>query len=131
MSSILNKNIYFIKQIFIWSFPLLIGLLVLGVIFYGESVITGILWGYLLGLINIITGYLSIELSAEKSINTFFKYLIVGMFIRIFLLLMIIIILVKISGINVYTLIFSLFLFYIINLILEINYINNRFKKRK
>lgn len=119
----------FIKKIFIWNIPVLLIALVAGVYFYGNEIMTPLIWGFFLSMINILIGYFSIELSSEKKINTFFKYLISGMILRIFLLLLIIVILLKTTELNIFALIISLFIFYIINLSLEINYISNRFKK--
>lgn len=119
----------FIKKIFIWNIPVLLIALVAGVYFYGNEIMTPLIWGFFLSMINILIGYFSIELSSEKKINTFFKYLISGMILRIFLLLLIIVILIKTTELNIFALIISLFIFYIINLSLEINYISNRFKK--
>ena len=118
----------FIKKVLLINFPLffITGLIVFFIFDY--YYLTGIIYGYLLSLINFTIGYISIEISIEKSINAFFKYLVGGMLMRIFLLCLLIIIILKFSETNVVSLLFSLFLFYIINLILELNYINTRYK---
>ncbi len=119
----------FIKKVIYVNFPLLIiGLLLTYLFFRSYDVILGLVYGYILGLIHITIGYFSLVLSAGKNMGDFFKYLVGGMILRIFVLLVIIVFLLKFSSINIISLLISLFIFYFINLTLELNYINKKTK---
>ncbi len=122
------------KKSFIWkhfliNLPvLLIGLAIISITENHEA-FTGILAGYLLIFNYVIIGFLSFEYSVSKSNKTFLKYYFGGMIIRMFLLLILIFFLLKNIGINKISFLFSLLIFYVLNLIMELQHVVLRPKR--
>jgi len=119
----------FIGRHLLINLPILgIGLLFVSITNNYEA-FTGVITGYLLILIYVIIGFLSFEYSVSKSNEAFLKYYFGGMMIRMFLLLILIFFLLKNISINKISLLFSLLIFYVINLVVELQYVISRQKR--
>lgn len=90
-----------------------------------------IFWGWLVVFVSIGIGILSFELAKEKENKSFLKIYFGGMIIRLILLLFLIFVILKYIGINPLSFLFSLFIFYIINQIIELIYISKSLRKIK
>ena len=118
-----------------WSFPRQIALVLLvigGISAYpllkysSADVISAAITGAGLATINVLLGFAALEYSHGKSTLTFFKYVLGGMGIRLLLMSAALFALVKFVEMNVWALIWSLGLFYVIYLTLEVIYINKK-----
>lgn len=118
-----------------WSFPrqIVLVLLVIGGIsaypllkYSSADVIGAAISGAGLATINVLLGFAALEYSHGKSTLTFFKYVLGGMGIRLLLMSAALFALVKFVEMNVWALIWSLGLFYVIYLTLEVIYINKK-----
>jgi len=74
----------------------------------------------LASLINLLLGYVFIELGFHKSNTTFLKVVLGGTVLRLFLLMAIVVLLIKVYQFHSLSLMISLLLFYSLNLVLEI-----------
>lgn len=116
----------FFKKHIVFNLPSLAVVLITAYLIFNNEIVLGILVGYLLCSIHTLIGYFSFEYSFSKSNTTFLKYYFGGMMVRLFLLLFLVFFLVKYIGININSLLFSLLIFYLINLILELQHIITR-----
>jgi len=76
--------------------------------------------------LNFLAGFLSAKISLSKNEKTFIKIVFGSMVIRLFLLLFIILIVLIFLDINRNSFIFSIFIFYIFYLLIEVFYLNYR-----
>ncbi|MBU2445955.1 MAG: ATP synthase subunit I [Bacteroidetes bacterium] len=120
------NDLSFFKKHALFNLPLLTILLILAYLIFNNEIVLGILVGYLLCSIHTVIGYFSFEYSFSKSNTTFLKYYFGGMMVRLFLLLFLVFFIVKYIGININSLLFSLLIFYLINLVLELQHIIKR-----
>ena len=74
--------------------------------------------------INFITGFLSAKASLKKDNETFIKIVFGSMIIRLFSLLLIVLLSLIFLDINQNSFIFSIFIFYILFLFIEVYYLN-------
>ena len=118
-----------------WSFPrqVLLAIVAIGCIgtyplfkFGTSEIFHAIIVGTVLTTVNVLLGYAAIEYSLGKSTSTFFKYVIGGMGIRLFLMAVILVLLIRVFHLHVMALISSMGIFYIVFLILEIFYIQKK-----
>lgn len=79
-----------------------------------------------MSFINLFLGYLAIEISFERSHTTFLKYVLGGMVVRLMLMWGVLLLLIRVYGFHSAALMLSLLFFYILNLVLEIFYLQKR-----
>lgn len=82
--------------------------------------------GALLSTMNVIAGFLAIEYALEKSHATFMKAILGGMGIRMVVMLGLLVLLITVAGLHTIALVASMLGFYIIYLVLELLYIQNK-----
>jgi hypothetical protein len=118
-----------------WSFPkhVLIALLAIvsaggyPLLRYGSpEIIDAALIGGLLATLNVLAGYAAVEYSFGKSATTFFKYVLGGMGIRMFVSAVALAILIKFFGVHAGALVGAMGIFYVVFLGLEILYIQKK-----
>lgn len=87
--------------------------------------------GWLIVMGSIVVGVLAFELSKNKDNKNFLKIYFGGMILRLILLLLLIFLVLKYISISPISFLFSLFIFYVINQIIELSYISKSLKKSK
>jgi hypothetical protein len=118
-----NDSWSFFKKHAAFNLPLIIAVSVSAYFIFNSEIMFGLLAGYILCLIYALVGYISFESAYSKSNNMFLKYYFGGMIIRMFLLLLLLFLLIKYTGININSFLFSTFIFYVLNLVLELQHI--------
>jgi Ca2+/H+ antiporter len=94
---------------------------------YGNSeIIKAAVVGAVLATVNVLLGYAAIEYSVGKSTTTFFKYVLGGMAVRLFLMAMLLLVFIKVFYFHVAALVASLGILYVIYLVLEVLYIQKK-----
>ncbi len=94
---------------------------------YGSGeVITGVILGAVLSTVNVLLGYVAIEVSFEKSYTVFVRTVIGGMGVRLVLMLGLLALLVSVFQVHALALTFSLLGFYIVYLFLEVLFIQRK-----
>lgn len=99
--------------------------------FANEDIVKSILGGTIMSFVNILLGYFAIEYSFERSHTTFLKFVLCGMVIRLILMWTVFLILIHFYKFHAASLILSLLFFYIMNLVLEIYYLQKRVSTKK
>ncbi|MDP2207922.1 MAG: hypothetical protein Q8K98_03995 [Bacteroidota bacterium] len=123
-------DISFFKKIFwiliisivIASYPL--------AVFSNSEIIIATAVGAILSTANIIAGYLSIEYAFNKSMTRFLKTILGGMGIRMFVLLLAMLFVIQVIKLHVLAFTISLFIYYVIFLVLEIFYIDQKVRAK-
>lgn len=95
------------------------------------EVIRSIIAGGVMSLVNLLLGYITIEISFERSHTSFLKYVLGGMVGRLFLMWGTLVLLIRFYGFHSASLMLSLLFFYIMNLALEIFYLQKRVSTKK
>jgi hypothetical protein len=95
-----------------------------------REVILAVVAGATLSTLNVLAGFLAIEYSLEKSYTTFLKVVLGGMGIRMALMLGILFLLIKFAGLHTIALVVSVLGFYIIYLVLELLYVQNKVSQK-
>lgn len=109
------------RNLFVFNFiPFLLSFLIIS----DERIKVSVFWGWLIVFVSIGIGVISFELSKKKNNKIFLKIYFGGMILRLILLLILIFVILKYIGINPLSFLFSLFIFYIINQIIELSYIS-------
>ncbi len=90
------------------------------------EVIKSIIAGGIMSLTNLLLGYLAIEISFKRSHTTFLKFVLGGMVIRLLLMWGVLLILIRFYHFHSASLMLSLLFFYVMNLVLEIFYLQKR-----
>lgn len=107
---------------------ILIFLLTTGILYltkiFSYSQFISVLLGLIITTLNFTAGLLSVKISLEKE-KTFIKIVFGSMVIRLFLMLLIILFVLIFLDINRNSFIFSIFIFYIFYLIIELFYLNS------
>jgi len=107
---------------------ILIFLLTTGILYltkiFSYSQFISVLLGLIITTLNFIGGLLSVKISLEKE-KTFIKIVFGSMVIRLFLMLLIILFVFIFLDINRISFIFSIFIFYIFYLTIELFYLNS------
>jgi hypothetical protein len=123
-----------------WSFPkqILLALVIVGglaayplAVYGNREILSASCIGAVLTTVNVLLGYAAIEFSFGRSMTTFFKYVIGGMGIRMFLMAGILIVLIKVCALHVAALIASMGILYVIFLTLEILYIQKKVQSKQ
>ena len=84
-----------------------------------------------MSFLNLLLGYLAIEFSFERSHTTFLKYVLGGMVVRLMLMWGAFLVLIRFYGFHPSSLMMTLLFFYIMNLGLEIYYLQKRVSTKK
>ena len=107
---------------------ILIFLLTTGILYltkiFSYSQFISVLLGLIITTLNFIGGLLSVKISLEKE-KTFIKIVFGSMVIRLFLMLLILLFVFIFLDINRISFIFSIFIFYIFYLTIELFYLNS------
>jgi hypothetical protein len=99
--------------------------------FATKEVIRSIIAGSIMSFVNLLLGYLAIEISFERAHTTFLKYVLGGMVVRLMLMWGVLVILTRIYKFHAASLMLSLLFFYILILVLEIFYLQKRISTKK
>ena len=99
--------------------------------FATADVLRSIIAGGLMSFINLLLGYAAIEMSYERSHTTFLKYVLGGMVARLMLMWGVLLLLIGYYHFHSASLMLSLLFFYIMNLVLEIFYLQKRISSKK
>jgi hypothetical protein len=99
--------------------------------FATAEVLHGIIAGGVMILINLLLGYVAIEISYERSHTTFLKYVLGGMVVRLMLMWGVLLLLIRVYNFHSASLMLSLLFFYVLNLVLEIFYLQKRVSSKK
>jgi hypothetical protein len=99
--------------------------------FATPEVIRSIIAGGIMCLVNLLLGYFAIEISFERSHTTFLKYVLGGMVVRLILMWGTLLILIYFFKFHSASLMLSLLFFYVMNLVLEIFYLQKRVSIKK
>ena len=96
-----------------------------------SNVIIAVIIGAILATVNVLIGYAAIEYSFNKSATTLMMAVLGGMGVRMFGILIILLILIKVLKIELVPLLCSFGACYIVFLILEVIYINKKVHLRQ
>lgn len=88
-----------------------------------SDVITAVLLGAALSVVNALAGYLALEYAFDKSYSTFLKYVLGGMGLRLTFLLGVMVVLIVLVKVHPVALTISTVTLYMVFLILEIVYL--------
>ena len=122
-----------------WSFPkqIFLALAVVGslgaypLLKFGSSEVTGAaIVGAVLATVNVLLGYAAIEYSFGKSTTTFFKYVLGGMGIRMFVMAGVLVALIRVFQFHAGALVGSMGIFYVLFLTLEVFYIQKKISSK-
>jgi len=123
-----------------WSFPrqIFLAIMIIGCVgtypllkFGTIEIFEAVIVGAILTTVNVLLGYAAIEYSLGKSTTTFFKFVIGGMGIRLFLMAVILVLLIKVFQLHVGALIGSMGVFYVAFLTLEVFYIQKKINSKQ
>jgi hypothetical protein len=123
-----------------WSFPkqILLTLLIVGGLaayplakFGNRDIIVAASVGALLTTMNVLLGFAAIEISFDRSAATFFKYVLGGMGIRMFLMAGVLVLLIKGFGFHIGALVASMGILYVMFLTLEVFYIQKKIQSKR
>ncbi len=92
----------------------------------GREISQAVIAGAILSTLNVMAGFLAIELSFEKSHTTFLKAVLGGMGIRMGVMLVVLVVLIRFVGLHTTALVVSVLSFSIVYLVLEIFYIQKK-----
>jgi len=91
-----------------------------------REVAGGVLAGAAMSLVNLLLGYAAIEYAFDKPHTTFLKFVLGGMVARLMLMWGVLFVLVGIFRVHAASLMLTLLFFYVLNLVLEIAYLQKR-----
>ncbi len=86
--------------------------------------------GGIMSILNLLLGYGAIELSFGKSHTTFLKFVLGGMVVRLGIMWAVLLILLRIYEFHSASLMLTLMFFYVMNLVLEIYYLQKRIQTK-
>jgi hypothetical protein len=118
-----------------WGFLKLVGLVFLAVaifvvvplsIFTNRELVRSVVASGLASVFHLLLGYLFIEYGFDKSNTTFLKVILGGTLLRMFLLVGVVLLLVRVFQFQAVSLMVSLLLFYVLNLLLEIHLLQKK-----
>jgi hypothetical protein len=118
-----------------WSFLRLVAYCVLGsagLAYYPLSayaspeVVEGVVAGGIMGVVNLLLGYTSIEIGFGKSNTTFLKIVLGGMVARMLLMWGALVVMLKWYQFHPASLVFALLFTYVLTLVLEISYLQKK-----
>ncbi len=130
MSEAVKFSMKFPKQIFLT-------LIVIGVSsfyplsrFADQEIISGVIAGIVLSVVNVLMGYIAIEYSFNKSYTLFIQVVLGGVGIRLFVMVGMLLLLIGVFKFHSIALVGSLFGMYSIFLVLEVLYIHNKWQHK-
>lgn len=94
--------------------------------FATAEVTQGIVAGGIMSFLNLLLGYSAIEISFDRSHTVFLKFVLGGMVFRLMLMWGVLLLLIRMYHFHSASLMLSLLFFYVMNLVLEIFYIQKR-----
>lgn len=97
----------------------------------GPGAVSAAVAGCVLATVNVLAGYAAIEYSAGKSMNTFMKFVLGGMGIRLFAMAGALLVLTRVFGLDAVTLVASLGVYYAAYLALEVLFIQKTLNLRQ
>lgn len=104
---------------------LVIALIVISLL--GErDLVLPVVVGAVLSTANVLAGFFAFEYSLERSYTTMLKAVLGGMGIRLVFMLGILVLLIKVVGLHPVALVVSLLSYYVVYLVLEVLYIQER-----
>ena len=118
-----------------WAFLRLVTYCVLGVailvvlplsVYSSKEVVQSVVASGVASLIHLLLGYLLIEVGFDKPSTTFLKIILGGAFVRMFLLVGVVFLLVRVYQFHTMSLMLSFLLFYVLNLALEIHVLQKK-----
>jgi hypothetical protein len=118
-----------------WGFLKLVALVFMGVaifvvvplsIYTSRELVRSVVAGGLASLFHLLLGYVFIEYGFDKSNTTFLKVILGGTLARMFLLVGIVLLLVRVYQFQTASLMASLLMFYVLNLLLEIHFLQKK-----
>ena len=99
--------------------------------FANAEVMRSIIAGGIMSLVNLLLGYFAIEVSFERSHTTFLKYVLGGMVARLVLMWAAFLLLIRVFGFHAASLMMTLLFFYVMNLGLEIYFLQKKVSTKK
>ena len=123
-----------------WAFLKLVALVFLGVavlvimplsVYTNAQLVRSVVASGVASLIHLLLGYLFIEYGFDKSNTTFLKVILGGTLLRMFVLVGIVLLLVRVYQFQMMPLMISLLLFYGLNLLLEIHFLQKKVALKK
>jgi hypothetical protein len=87
--------------------------------------------GGAMATVNVLAGYAAIVYSTGKSMNTFMKFVLGGMGVRLFVMVGLLLLLTRRFGFDAVALVSSMGVFYVAYLILEVVFIQNTLNERQ
>ena len=118
-----------------WAFLRLVAYCVLGVavlvvlplsLYSSQEVVQSVVASGVASLFHLLLGYLLIEFGFDKPNTTFLKIILGGTFVRMFLLVGVVFLLVRVYQFHTMSLMLSFLLFYVLNLALEIHILQKK-----
>lgn len=116
----------FVRNVLISSLAVLLIAAYPAKVYLNRLQIISFICGFLVSLINAFVGYRLNEIALNKSVKSFMIVIFGGMGIRILFMAILLLVLLKIAGLDEVSLVGSAFLFYIIFVSLEILYFHTR-----
>ena len=95
-------------------------------IYSNRELVRSVVASGLASLFHLLLGYLFIEYGFDKSNTTFLKVILGGTLVRMFLLVGIVVLLVRVYHFQPMSLMVSLLLFYVLNLLLEVHLLQKK-----
>lgn len=96
----------------------------------GTDIISGVIAGMVLSVVNVAMGYAAIEYSFNKSYTHFVQVVLGGIAVRLFVMTGALLILIGWLKFHAVALVGSLFAMYVIFLALEVLYIHNKWQQK-
>ena len=118
-----------------WAFLRLVAYCVLGVavlvvlplsVYSSHEVVRSVVASGVASLCHLLLGYLLIEFGFDKPNTTFLKIILGGTFVRMFLQVGVVFLLVRVYQFHTMSLMLSFLLFYVLNLALEIHFLQKK-----
>lgn len=130
MSDAVKFDMKFPKQVLLTLF--VVGLLIFYPLlrFANQEIISGVIVGIVLSVVNVMMGYIAIEYSFNKSYTLFIQVVLGGVGIRLFFMAGILLLLIGVFKFHSIALVGSLFGMYTIFLVLEVLYIHNKWQHK-
>ncbi len=121
----------FVRNVLIASLAVLLISVYPAKVYLNQLQSISVICGFLVSLINAMVGYKLNEMALNRSVKSFMIVIFGGMGIRILVMVILLLVLLKIAGLDEVSLVGSAFLFYLIFLTLEILYFHTRQSKIK
>ena len=94
--------------------------------FVTDPIARSIVGGGVMSLLNLLAGYLTIEVSFQRSHTTFLKFVLGGMAVRLLAMWLTLLVLLKWYDFHTASLMLTLLFMYVLNLVLEIYFLQKK-----